>query len=414
MARPTDKRWKGYLIDWPTIAAMDSEDYELKPLNQQQVAILLMLLEYQKWETRWTNLGLSKDELQAYIGDIEERLMRNEGGGMATKDDIRDGIYEAFNRLALQLASGGYTNIQVDEEGNVTSGTAEEQEGLPEDDPTTPIDETAAARGGGVVGVRLGMNTIWANLTAWYNAGVVLANTQNRLKQIYLLDDTGSDALAAQYYSDRQQSQPSVPATGFAATLEPYLYCKGNSVQSVGEWIYEVQTANIQNQSSFILAALTQAQLDYWFTEGAKVPSSLYLDYSCVPSPTEIMFIPTLGTAYTTQTSWKPLHVLEITVENYALDGTDGDIRDFWWYKTSAGTPVFQGTQTNIQLGTGITKPTTNQVPYTSTHKYVFTLQTPAASGNMQVTIPSTSMSNVTFPAGQIKMTIVDKGELVN
>jgi len=84
MARPTDKRWKGYLIDWPTIAAMDSEDYELKALNQQQVAILLMLLEYQKWDTRWTNLELSKDELQSYIGDIEIRLMGNEGSSMTS------------------------------------------------------------------------------------------------------------------------------------------------------------------------------------------------------------------------------------------------------------------------------------------------------------------------------------------
>lgn len=74
----TDKRWKGRKIDWLEIADMDASTEEMKHLTQQQVAILLMLLDYQKWETRWHNLALTKNELESFIGDIENRLMTNE------------------------------------------------------------------------------------------------------------------------------------------------------------------------------------------------------------------------------------------------------------------------------------------------------------------------------------------------
>ena len=94
MARETDKRWKGLLIDWTEIADMDSVDYELKPLNQQQTAILLALLTYQKWPTRWINLALTKSELETYIADIEQRLMRNESSSMSC-EDIEDCLEES-------------------------------------------------------------------------------------------------------------------------------------------------------------------------------------------------------------------------------------------------------------------------------------------------------------------------------
>lgn len=80
MAKETDKRWKGRLIDWPTLSEMDTADYELKPLNQAQVAILLAALEPYRWGTRWIDLAISKDELELLISDIEYRLMLNEAG----------------------------------------------------------------------------------------------------------------------------------------------------------------------------------------------------------------------------------------------------------------------------------------------------------------------------------------------
>lgn len=78
MAKETDKRWKGFLQDWNEVSDMDTVDYELKPLNQQQAAILLSAISVYRWQTRWTNLSIEKDELEKLISEIEYRLMINE------------------------------------------------------------------------------------------------------------------------------------------------------------------------------------------------------------------------------------------------------------------------------------------------------------------------------------------------
>src|SRR5574341_41426 len=155
MARETDKRWKGRLLDWEKIDAMDGDEYEFHLLNQRQVAVLLALLEYQKWTTRWINLSVSKSELQKFVGDIELRLMTSEDCGMsidyeAWYDANKRAIYDAVNDVAKQIVSGRVANINVDDTGAVTDPTLEgDDTGGVVDDPATSFDETKAAIYGG-------------------------------------------------------------------------------------------------------------------------------------------------------------------------------------------------------------------------------------------------------------------------
>lgn len=118
MSRETDKRWKGIVLDWSKLSAMDNIDYELKPLNQQQVAVLLSVLQYQKWATRWTNLSISEHDLQVFIADIEDRLMRNSSGGSMTCEDIEDclGDSPTITSIENNITTIQQTIIQQEED----------------------------------------------------------------------------------------------------------------------------------------------------------------------------------------------------------------------------------------------------------------------------------------------------------
>lgn len=388
MSKETDKRWKGFVIDWAEISDMDPIDYELKALNQQQVAILLALLQYQKWQTRWLNLELSNDELQAYIGDIEYRLMQNEETMSIDYDAWyqanKAAIYDALNDVAKQIVSGRTTNISVGSDGAVsdpTSGLPDEE--LPTDDPETPFDEAEAARSGGASAVRIGINTIWSNLNTWYNAALPLATSQYRLKQIYNLNEAEADSLVSQYYSDRQQAQPYV--TSFASTLDAYLYCKSVTVQTIAEWIYEVHTANQQAQASFIVPALTTEQLNTWFAEGSKVPSGDYIAYSCVPIDPEewildAAYLPTAVYKTGAQIT-KVNHRTLVEVSGKVFHPSDGSYQDFYYHVAANGTKTFLGTassQGSIQFNNPA-KPTQAKLPFRPDGIYASTIETTQA-----------------------------------
>lgn len=422
MSESAKRTYKAFPLVWDEIAKNDHETDKMRPLTELQSAILLGAIEHCRWPTRWIGLGISAEQLEKEIAEIKDRLMREAGGEMATKADIRDGIYEAANRIALQIASGSFSglNFSTDENGIVTippSGGVSDED-LPVDDPTSAIDETEAARGGGAISVRIGINTIWSNLATWFGVDAApdtpLATSQTRLKQIYQLDPTGADALVAQYYSDRQQALPSV--TSFANTLDGYLYCKGISTQTIAEWIYEVHTANQQAQASFILAALTQEQLTAWYNIGTTKPSTTYKEYGCVPSPTEIMFYLALGVGQYSQTSWKPNHRLLITMENYFTDA-DSDTLDAAWYNDGVGVPQNRIANWFLsQGGVNFTKPTANQIPYSASHKYQFTIETPNNTDKLFISLTGTSGMNVPYtpsvPDEGIKITIQDLGEI--
>lgn len=412
-------------IDWPTIAALPSDEYHIKLLNKQQAAVLQALCEYQHWATRWDNLQISQDELDRFMGDIEFRLMGDEDGGMATVDDIKNGICEglecSFERLAARYLSGVATGFTVGEDGTVSTGGGEDTVELPVDDPATEIDETQAARSGGMFSIAKGVNAIIALTNTYFGADATADMTPAEAVTLIGLQYKIDEALMLAALTDMwaiKGASLGVIASLAEATVAGSLYCKGLSYQSINRVVLatgglatasKVATADIVN-------AITMEQLGDWYESGTLLPTTTYKEFSCVPSPTEIMFMPVLGTNYITQTVWKNNHRLLITVENYFTDSL-GNVTDFWWYDAVGVTaPANRIASVNIQLGTGITKPTVNQVPFASGHKYQFTMDTPAAAGDMRITVPSTGMTAPLTPsvAGVgFKVTIEDLGEIL-
>jgi len=304
----------------------------------------------------------------------------------------------------------------VSEDGTVSYPTdSVSTEDLPEDDPLTPIDEEQSARSGGVSAVRIGYNQLWTDISNFYTTTTPVATAQLRMKQLYKwVDDAAADTFVSFYYINRDAAH-TFPAS-WASTLDGYLYCKGLNKQSMSRWALDTLATYPEEQSLNLITATSDEQISDFYNRGLGTPSTLYKEYSCVPSPTEVINYTTLGVAVNSQTAWKNSHRLLFTVENYFTDSL-GNVVDYWWYDAVGVTaPANRIASVNMQLGTGITKPTINQVPFASNHKYQFTIDTPAAAGSLQVTIPATGMTAPITPsvAGVgIKITIEDLGEIL-
>jgi len=243
-----------------------------------------------------------------------------------------------------------------------------------------------------------------------------LADAQTIMKQLYICDIVLMDTAVDNYYTWRLSGVTQI-AFNQTAAFPQHLYCNGWSYESLAAWVI--------NSSGWVFSK-QQIALKFWeslgdkfftdfYEKGAKLPSTTYAEASCYPSPIEVMQIVLVGTNYNSQTSWKPNHRLLMTVENYWTDNL-GNVLDYWWYDASGVTlPVNRISVVNMQLGTGITKPTVNQVPFSSGHKYQFTIDTPTASGSLQVNVSGSGMTAPITPsvAGVgIKLTIQDLGEI--
>lgn len=377
---------KGY----PLPATIETEETQsfciiIPSGDEYRHAMIAQLTELGKW-WRWKRdaarpTGASETALVwRTLFSVEENC------GMSIDYDAwydanKRAIYDAVNDIAKQIISGRTIDIVVGGDGTVTDPTEGiPDEELPTDDPETPFDEAEAARSGGASAVRIGINTIWANLNSWYSAGVPLATSQYRLKQIYKLNEAEADSLVNQYYSDRQQAQPYV--SSFANTLDAYLYCKSVTTQTIAEWIYEVHTANQQAQASFIVPALTSEQLNTWFAEGSKVPSGDYIAYSCVPIEPEewvldAAYLPT-NTYKTGAQITKLNHRTLVEVSGKIFHPSDGSYQDFYYHVAANGTKTFLGTATangTIQFNNP-PKPTQAKLPFRPDGIYASTIET--------------------------------------
>jgi len=378
MAKDTDKRWKGILQDWPTVSEMDTVDIEYKALTQQQVAILLAAITPYRWKTRWINLGISKDELEGLISEIELRLMESAEMSMdyeALAAAIKTGMYDMVNDVAKQIVSGRTTNISVDDDGAVSDPSdALPSDDLPEDDPETVGDESLEALAGGASAMRLGLNLIWSQLSTWYVGSITASQSKARLKQIYILEPNETDALVDAYYNARTATQPYV--TSFATTLDSYFFCKGQTLQILARWIYDLQTANLQDMSGLMANAMTQEQLNVWFASGTQTPSTDYVDYSCTKTPSETITVPLDSNVfYSGVQTWKINHRIRWTVTGYQTD-PQGNIIDFWWNRSAAGVLTFKSNDVMVRIGStemveGDATP--NEVPYNTGHAYTWT-----------------------------------------
>lgn len=418
MSSETKRRWKGILIDWPTVADMDTIENKCYSLNQQQVSILLSALSVYKWRTRWHNLDLNKDELESLIGDIEYRLMEECTMSIdyeALTQAIRDGTYQSMNDLAKQVVSGRTANIAVDDTGTVTDPTTgiDPDAELPPDDPLTPtVDENLAAKAGGMINVRKTIQAVFNDLAAWHFGAVPEAQAISRLILLYGLEGPNVDAFVNYWYV--VDATPDTPPL-LDDELDSYLFCRGLSSQTFAKYSLNFHTPTTDRETLLKFApCLTDEILNQWYLTGIDTLATDYLGYSCIPIESYSFTIQWGAASINDTRVWKKNHRYLIKATGYLLD-TDTDIQDAWWHDQAALAPVFDNVDFNIQQG-GATKirPTQFEVPYRDDHSYSWTLDmgTIDASPQWGIARDATMSAASTSPSGGLLIEIQDLGEI--
>lgn len=339
---------------------------------------------------------------------------------MATKTEITEAIVDAWEIGASRFLSGDTENVKSAIVINTDFTKEYKSETVP-DDPDTEIDEERSSGMGAAISVLKGVEKFLDRVDTYYGAtnGTPVTPQADAIIGLSLLfqcDESLLNLGVDAYYTYRA-TNPRILYDN-TVTHQLYMYCKGANKLAWDNLLIEL--SGYVSAKIIVVAGLTNALLPAFWTkyyeDGLDVPSTIYQDASCVPSPSEIFYQTTLGVAAISQTSWKSQHRLLVTAEGYATDSL-GNIRDFWWYDAVGATlPAqrFSGTgSTNIQLGTGIAGPTTNQCPYNAAHRYQFTIDTPVSSGDMRPNVPTNGMTApITWSNGiGFKITVEDLGE---
>jgi len=128
------KAYKAVLIDYEQVLEIDNIVDIHVCLTRQQAAILKALLITAYWETRWENLSIDKDELEAMVANIDHRL---NGGSCAMTfcEDVANCIGESDD-VATALTIWNTSNYGSGGVGNpetVLPETIREENLLPED-----------------------------------------------------------------------------------------------------------------------------------------------------------------------------------------------------------------------------------------------------------------------------------------
>lgn len=70
----TRPNWNVITINQTDVDGLDADTEYNVCLNTQQIAVVSALLTYANWQSRWTDLTWTYDELQAFVADIQSRL----------------------------------------------------------------------------------------------------------------------------------------------------------------------------------------------------------------------------------------------------------------------------------------------------------------------------------------------------
>lgn len=332
---------------------------------------------------------------------------------MATQEDIAKGMYQAFNWLALQVATGQYANINLstDEDGVVTPVTDAETETPIEDDPATTIDETAAARAGGCKLVTDGMQEVLTRLFTWKGTGTITdQQAADRLVLLYNFDAAKAAILTNYWWTVYNNSSGDVTLN--QPIVDSFFYCKGVSINSFAEYVYEqhATAAEIPVLEVF-MENFPVEQMTLWYNRGTATPSTDYIPYSCTKNPPESWTLNfalaesfVLPISYTLKAGHR--YMIE-AVGSFVDADVPNNIQDFFWRRdTSTGVLTFTGFSLNVS---GTTNAVANQVPYQSSHAYAWTFDKAGDDGgNITKTNDTYTNPNVT---GTIIVTLTDLGE---
>lgn len=341
------------------------------------------------------------------------------GAMMATQAEIKQAIIDAAEQLAAQMLAGETENMKQSFSYSKDTGEKVFTGSLSTDDPATPdYDEALASLMGGAISVAKAIELLLDKVDAYFGATngmspvTAEAYAATGIKLYFPCDETAMDNAINAYYNYRAVNNRILFDT--SATFQQYLFCKGINAQGFGRWLVDLSGYTDQKQT--IVSMLVNALLPEFFTsyseKGQELPSGSYADAGCVPSPIEVINILLLNVDYYSNTAFKAGHRLLMTAEHYFTDA-NGSIQDYWWTDPYNAVPANHIAGTSMQLGTGITKPTVNAVPYRLDHKYQFTIDTVSA-GSLQVKLPLSSLVapfTPSNPSTGIKLTIEDLGE---
>lgn len=382
----------------------------------------------------WSHISGMIDVLSAsdmWAGDDEEKtraireiaalLAYNECGDEMTAEEFKMALYEVFNMVARQIVSGRYTNITVDDEGNVSDPSEEgEDAGLPEDDPeTTTINEEFAAKTGGVRQAVYGLQEILDDMFNWYSSftppstGVTEAMAAARLVNLYQFDSVKADDFAFYWYNTYQNSSLQV-TLDITNGLDALFFCRGMTAQTFAYYIYNVHAtaAEVPVLESF-LACLNWQQVEDWYTQGISVPSQQYFEYACVPIENETMTLDMSSAENPQKTSVQNLkqqHRYKFTTSGQFTDSDNPTlIGDFYYmHDTSTGVKTYRSG--NPFNSTGMNQPSSSQVPWRSDGIYTVILDKTGGANPVIVSRDNAPM-NLPNTTGVLTIIMEDLGE---
>lgn len=307
-----------------------------------------------------------------------------------TPDELKEAVCEALEcwteNTALKIVSGVTGGIVIDEDGNVTVGGGDSDVGLPEDDPGTQIDETEAGRYGAMVEIASKLELLLDKADAYFGvpSGAVtpvtsLADTTAALISYFPCDPVLMTTAVDNYYTWRLAGATQIVFNG-GTSLPLYMYCNGYDYNALARYIID-QSGYVPSKQQIVLKfweALADSFFSHYFAEGAKKPTSGYLDAPCVPIEIQTLLNLVFGVQRAT-TIVKAGHRMKFRWTGYALDA-DGDIQDTFWYRTAAGVNSWQPPTFTHSAGANL--PSQIQVPYRSSHVYEYTIDLANLAGN--------------------------------
>lgn len=335
------------------------------------------------------------------------------GAGMATKEDIKQALIEWTEDTASR-----YLGLTLDEDGNPVIPPGEGEGGAVVDDPLTPQNEASEARAGGCISVVAGYNQIWADMLEWHEDSLLQDVVSYRLQAKYLMvDDASTDNFVALYYS--------AFATGhinaYTTDLTENLFCGGaNFKKTVAAYIIESVTLELQENALELNDALSDEQIAAWFSEGAAVPTTDYIEYHCVPVGVEEFTLSYTASAFPqfpTTKIHKPGHRLLIETTGGIITDPDnaGFSRDLLYVKSNTGVITFEGFFMSSSGLVPTTPITQAGAPYSATATYRFTVDLLNNAGEDSSIIFGRNVASFAGAniAGSITIKVTDLGAYV-
>lgn len=391
--------------------AWDAEPVRYFKLNLEWCKILAGWIDWLEDEAGWRDAeGDNHPGIQAFLAfevGIQEIPMSPED----FKQALYEGLYKWTNDVAKQIVSGGIGGFAVDEDGNVTVG-GDEDGGTP-DDPDTPQDESAEARSGGAIGIRIGYNKFYDELIGYIDNGLAVPTIMQRLNAVYKLNET-MEAAVTEFRTDYLAPIPVIEE--FSSTLDAHLYCEDTTLQGVASYIVGLAvTANEIETALLINGGFQEEQISDWYNRGAAVPSTDYLAYPCVPIETE-EFELDMSTGnvvqFITSGIWKKGHRFLIEASGSYVDSDLPDlVHDAMYFHTlSTGAKTFSSLGFNSSGG--VTAPLQAEVPYSPSHVYRFTVdKSPTALDNICIISRDNGAMATPGVSGILTIKVTDLGE---